>query len=108
MLSFMDAYTLWRALPFPGGAFGDELPHIHSDLALADHYVTAVIRFVEEGVFKPVVPNVLDEIDSVLLRSGRLLDDPQAEVRALAQQLHAYAALLRLIYAEYLRQGAEQ
>ena len=75
----MDAYTLWRALPFPGGAFGDELPHIHEDLAMADNYVTTVIRFVEQGVFKPVVPNVLEYIDSILVRTERLLDDPQAE-----------------------------
>lgn len=106
MLSFMDVYTLWRAQPFPRGGSGGELSAIHGDLAVADEHVTAVIRFVERGVFKPVTPGVLPMLDDILERTERLLVDADASVRAVAQQQHAYAALLRLLYAQFLAAGA--
>lgn len=74
---------------------------------MVDEYVMAVIRFVERGVFKPVVPDVLERIDAILERTERLLGDPDATVRTVAQEQHAYAALVRLLYAEFLRKGAD-
>lgn len=67
----------------------------------------AVIRLVERGIFKPVVPDVLERIDAVLEQTERLLDDFDVTVRTGAQELHAYAALMPLLYAEFLRKGAD-
>ena len=106
MLTFIDAYTLWRALPFPRGGPGPDMPEIRGDLAEADEYVTTVIRFVEHGIFRPAAPDVLGLIDDVMERLTRLLDDEDERVRGVAREHHAYAALLRIVYAEFLRQGA--
>jgi hypothetical protein len=107
LLSFIDAYTLWRKLPFPPGGFGDEIPETKGDLAVADEYVTVVIRFVEHGVFKPAVPNVLELLDDILRRTEQLCDDESGQVRTIAREQHAYAALLRLVYEQFLEKGSD-
>ncbi|MGI5484648.1 hypothetical protein [Streptomyces lavendofoliae] len=108
MLSFIDAYTLWRSLPLPRSGPLEESALLRSDLALADEYVTTVIRFVEHGVFKPAVPDALALLDEILERAERLGEGADAEIRETARCQHAYAALLRLVYSEFLKAGAAQ
>ncbi|MGR4878586.1 hypothetical protein ACIPUC_03995 [Streptomyces sp. LARHCF249] len=107
MLSFVDAYTLWRSLPFPRSGPLEESVLIRSDLVLADQYVTTVIRFVEDGVFKPVVPDALALLDEILERAERLGDTADPETQQIARSQHAYAALLHLVYSKFLEAGAD-
>ncbi|WP_328966936.1 hypothetical protein [Streptomyces sp. NBC_00239] len=104
----MDAYTLWRSLPFPRSGPLEESITIRSDLALADEYVTTVIRFVERGIFKPAVPDVLAFLEEVLERIERLSDNGGPETQEIARSQHAYAALMHVVYSKFLEAGAEQ
>jgi hypothetical protein len=102
MLSFMDAYTIWRRLPFPRGATGDTLPELKGDLVAADEYVTTVIGFVERGVYKPAVPDVLGLLESILRRVDEADHGLTRDERTVAREIHAYAALLHELYRQFL------
>lgn len=107
MLSFIDAYTLWRSLPLPRSGPLEESIRIRSDLVLADEYVTTVIRFVERGVVRPAVPDALAFLDEILERTERLGEKGDPETREIARSQHAYAALLPLGHSKFLEAGAE-
>ncbi|WP_159041002.1 hypothetical protein [Streptomyces sp. FxanaA7] len=105
MLSFMDAYTLWRSLPFPRSGSSSDLILARSDLAEADEYVTTVIRYVERGVFKPAPVNVLTMLQELMQRIDRISERASDDDRAIARSQHAYAALLDLVYRQFLEVG---
>ncbi|MEU2879999.1 hypothetical protein [Streptomyces sp. NPDC007070] len=106
MLDFMDAYTLWRNLPFPRSGAGEELILAHSDLAEVDEYVTTVIRFVERGIFKPAPVDVLAMLQELMQRIDRLTETASSSDRPVALSQHAYAALLDLLYRQFLETGS--
>ncbi|MFF5145688.1 hypothetical protein ACFY6U_39275 [Streptomyces sp. NPDC013157] len=105
MLGFMDAYVLWRRMPFPRSGSTADLVLAHSDLAGADEYVTTVIRFVESGIFKPAPVDVLAELRELMLRLDRLGAAATGADLEAARSQHAYAALLDLVYRQYLEAG---
>lgn len=105
MLSFLDAYTLWRDLPFPRSGSSKDLIMARSDLAEADEYVTTVIRYVERGVFKPAPVDVLAMLDELMRRLDRLADELSGGDRTVVASHHAYAALLHLVYEQFLDAG---
>ncbi|MFK4149866.1 hypothetical protein [Streptomyces sp. NPDC004065] len=101
----MDAYALWRNLPFPRSGSSRELILAHSDLAEADEYVTTVIRFVERGIFKPAPVDVLAMLQELMQRIDRLGETVSSPDQAVARSQHAYAALLDLVYRQFLELG---
>jgi hypothetical protein len=105
MLEFMDAYTLWRELPFPRSGSSKELILTHSDLAEIDEYVTTVIRYVERGIFKPAPVDVLSMLQDLMRRIDRLGDSVSGVDQVVARSQHAYAALLDLVYRQFLHAG---
>ncbi|MEU6774724.1 hypothetical protein [Streptomyces sp. NPDC046759] len=104
-LSFLDAYTLWLDLPFPGKGSTKDLILAHSDLVEADEYVTTVIRYVESGIFKPATVDVLAMLQELMRRTDRLSDTASDDDQAVARSQHAYAALLDLVYRQFLEAG---
>ncbi|MEW1862439.1 hypothetical protein AB0399_19040 [Streptomyces sp. NPDC088194] len=105
MLGFTDSYTLWRHLPFPSGGPGEGLALTRSDLAEADEYVTTVIRYVERGIFKPAPVAVLEMLQALMHRIDRLGSVATGGEQAAARSQHAYAALLHLVYRQFLEEG---
>jgi hypothetical protein len=108
----MEDYTVWRRLPFPGLRRGEELLRagenlalIHGDLALADEYMTQVILFVEEGVFRPSRVDVMGLLEGVISRLERFGEGLVAADREIVDGHHRYAVLLHRIYGEFLRMG---
>jgi hypothetical protein len=108
MLSFMDSYTLWRHLPFPSSGPGEGLVLAHDDLAEADEYVTTVIRYVECGIFKPAPVDVLAMLQELMHRIDRLGGVATGGEQAAARSQHAYAALLHLVYRQFLEEGCSR
>lgn len=106
MLSFMDSYALWRQLPFPASGSDKGLVLAHSDLAGVDEYVTTVIRYVERGIFKPAPVDVLALLHELMHRIDRLGDVVSGGDQAVARSQHAYAALLHLVYGQFLEAGS--
>ncbi|WP_405828912.1 hypothetical protein [Streptomyces sp. NBC_00105] len=98
----MDSYTLWRHLPFPPSGSAKGLVLAHSDLASVDEYVTTVIRYVERGIFKPAPVDVLELLQELMQRIDRLGDAASDDDQAAARSQHAYAALLYLLYRQFL------
>ncbi|SDL81368.1 hypothetical protein SAMN05444921_101468 [Streptomyces wuyuanensis] len=105
-LAFMDSYTLWRRTPFPSGGSTPELKMTYADLAEADEYVTTVIRFVEQGIFRPSPADVLSYLDELTERIDRLRGSSAGKDLEVARAQHAYAALLALVYRQFLEAGA--
>ncbi|WP_060887376.1 hypothetical protein [Streptomyces caniscabiei] len=101
-LGFMDAYTLWCDLPFPRSGSNKDLIMARSDLALADEYATTVIRYVERGIHKPAPVDVLAMLEELMERIERLGDVVSEADRAIARSQHAYAALMYLVYRQFL------
>ncbi|WP_143446250.1 hypothetical protein [Kibdelosporangium aridum] len=104
----MDAYTLWREVRIPRTGPGEDLIMTHSDLVLADLYVTTVIRYVEEGVFKLAPTDVLALLEELMRRIEQIDVSESEEHQAAARAQHAYAALLYLLYQQFLEIGASQ
>jgi hypothetical protein len=105
-LGFMDAYTLWRWLPFPPNGPGKELILTHSELVSAETlHVTVVIRFVEQGIFKPSVVDVLGVLRETMLAIERIEDGATGEELQSARKQHAYAVLLYQVYRQFLELG---
>ncbi|WP_182905624.1 hypothetical protein [Microbispora sp. H13382] len=105
ILSFMDAYILWRNLPFPRSGSSRDLIRAHSDLAEADEYVTTVIRYVERGIFKPAPVDVLTMLQELMQRIDRLGGMASGGDQTVARSQHAYTALLDLVYRQFLEAG---
>ncbi|GAA1686324.1 hypothetical protein GCM10009733_098740 [Nonomuraea maheshkhaliensis] len=108
MMSFMDSYTLWRQVPFPKSGADEGLILAHSDLAGADEYVTTVIRYVERGIFKPAPVDVLALLRELMHRIDRLGNKASGGDRVVARSQHAYAALLHLVYSQFLEAGGSR
>ena len=108
MLRFMDAYMLWRAAPVPRSGPLAESIDIRSDLMVADNYVTTVIQFVEHGVFKPAVPDALGFLEGLMARIDRLIEEGDPETQEIARYQHAYAAVMHLIYSQFLELGSRK
>ncbi|MEU9232317.1 hypothetical protein [Streptomyces subrutilus] len=113
MSDFMENYALWRRLPFPRLRRGENLLRagenlalIHGDLALADEYVTQVIAFVEEGMFKPAGRDVMGLLEEIISRLERFGEGATTEEREVVDAHYRYAVLLHRIYGEFLRIGA--
>lgn len=105
MLSFLDAYTIWRQLPFPFSGSDERLISTHSDLAGADEYVTTVIRYVERGIFKPFQTDVLALLEEIVRKIEQINDLTSDKDRDIARSQHAYAVLLDLVYRQFLEAG---
>ena len=105
LLRFTDSYTLWRLLPFPASGSHEGLIKAHGDLAEADEYVTTVIRYVERGIFKPAPIDVLALLEELMCRIDLLGDTAIEDDRMAARSQHAYAALLDLVYRQFLDEG---
>jgi hypothetical protein len=61
---------------------------------------------VERGIYKPAPVDVLALLQNILRRTDRLSDDVSSDSdREVARSQHAYAALLDLVYRQFL-QGA--
>ncbi|MGW4518600.1 hypothetical protein ACWEO4_43405 [Streptomyces sp. NPDC004393] len=101
-LTFMDSYTLWRRMPFPSGGPTEDLKMTYADLAEVDEYVTTVIRFVERGIFKPSPADVLSILDELMERIDRLCEESSGKDLEVARAQHAYAALMALVYRQFL------
>ncbi|HVK22813.1 MAG TPA: hypothetical protein VM677_15760 [Actinokineospora sp.] len=102
-LSFIDAYTIWRGQPFPGSGKNEVLIGVRHDLAEADEYVTTVIRFVDHGIHRPMQQtDVLAFLDEILERVARFAEAASGKDLEIARSQHAYAAILRLVYAQFL------
>ncbi|TMR88032.1 hypothetical protein [Nonomuraea basaltis] len=90
---------------FPRSGSSKDLILAHSDLAEADEYVTTVIRYVERGIFKPAPVDVLAMLQALMQRIDRLGDIASGGDQAVARSQHAYAALLDLVYRQFLEVG---
>ncbi|MEV6609817.1 hypothetical protein [Kutzneria sp. NPDC051319] len=99
---------LWRAAPVPRSGPLAESIDIRSDLMVADNYVTTVIQFVEHGVFSPAVPDVLGFLEKIMQRIDKLIAEGDLETREIARYQHAYAAVMHLIYSQFLELGSRQ
>lgn len=106
-MKFIDSYTLWRRLPFPPSGSDENLILIHSDLAVADEYITTVIRFVERGVFKPAPVDVLSLLKDVMDRISQLSEGALENNQSAVRFQHAYAALLDQVYRQFLVAAGE-
>ncbi|MFD0883368.1 hypothetical protein ACFQ08_02180 [Streptosporangium algeriense] len=78
---------------------------MHSELAIADEYVTTVIRYVERGVFKPAPVDALALLQEIMRRIDRFGDITPNHDQTAARSQHAYAALLHLVYQQFLTTG---
>jgi hypothetical protein len=104
-LNFMDSYILWRRVPFPSGGSTESLKMTYADLAEVDEYVTTVIRFVERGIFKPSSADVLSILDGLTARIDQLCKELSGNDLEVARAQHAYAALMTLVYRQFLEVG---
>ncbi|MEV0072988.1 hypothetical protein [Amycolatopsis sp. NPDC050768] len=105
MLSFIDIYTLWRRVRFPAATRNRELVSTYSDLAEVDEHVTTVIKFVEKGEFNLAPVDVLANLDEIIGRIEAVSAGVTGDERTTADHQHAYAALMHLLYSEFLKQN---
>ncbi|MGW4564369.1 hypothetical protein ACWEN3_18770 [Streptomyces sp. NPDC004561] len=104
-LTFMDSYTIWCRHPFPSSGSTQALKMTYADLAEADEYVTTIIRFVEDGVFKPARVDLLAMLEELMQRIDQLTETASEKDQAVVRSQHAYAALLDLVYRQFLAEG---
>lgn len=104
-MEFLDAYTIWRMLPFPDSGRGPVLPDTKADLAGAELHVATVIRFVEKGIHKTPGVDVLGIIAEIRGRLTEFLETGPPEQRPLAREQHAYAVMLEIVYRGFLEQS---
>ncbi|GAA1268811.1 hypothetical protein GCM10009665_66750 [Kitasatospora nipponensis] len=104
-LSFMDAYTLWHRVPYPPAGSTEELRVIRGDLGEADEHTAVVKGFMRTGRFRPSGADVLAELDSIMTRTDALCAEYSGEALATAREIHAYAAVLAIVYRGFLEAG---
>lgn len=105
-LSFMDAYTLWRRLPYPPKPSVSELKLARFDLAEADMHADVVVAFVRTGRFRPSAADVVAEAAAIVAQVEAVDEESLGDDLAVARELHAYAALLGILYQRFLEVGA--
>ncbi|MFD5415770.1 hypothetical protein [Streptomyces nojiriensis] len=104
-LSFMDAYTLWRRIPYPPSGSTQELRVIRADLGEADEHASVVSAFMRTGAFRPSGADVLAELDGVIARADALCAEYSGSDLAVAREVHAYATLMAIVYRGFLEVG---
>ncbi|ROP32919.1 hypothetical protein [Couchioplanes caeruleus] len=104
-LSFIDAYTLWRRVPYPPKGSTRELRDIRADLGEADEHASVVNAFVRTGVFRPSGADVLAELDNVIARADALCAEYSGSDLLAAREVHAYATLVAIVYQGFLKAG---
>ncbi|MET8545836.1 hypothetical protein ABZW03_35150 [Kitasatospora sp. NPDC004799] len=104
-LSFTDAYTIWRRLPFPSYGSTRELGFLRADLGTAYEYVMVVHAYMRTGEFRPSGANVLAELDDAMARADALCAEYSGEDLEVAREMRAYAALLAVVYRGFLKAG---
>ncbi|MFJ6995378.1 hypothetical protein [Streptomyces sp. NPDC003090] len=104
-MDFLDSYSVWRQLVRPPKGVDEETRDLRTDLLVSDEYLMSAANLVEHGVFDPPKTDVFAFLDDILLRADRLIAGGGPEVRESARALHAYAALSRQVYEQYLEAG---
>ncbi|MFD7613497.1 hypothetical protein [Streptomyces sp. NPDC059828] len=104
----MDSYSLWTQLMRPPKGVDEETRDLRTDLLVSDEYLLSVTNLVDYGIFDPPKVDVFSYLDKLLLRAERMIAEGSAEVRGSARHLHAYAALSRQVYQQYLEVGAQK
>ncbi|MEU2627541.1 hypothetical protein [Kitasatospora sp. NPDC007106] len=104
-LSFVDAYTLWLRAPYPPTGSTEELRAVRADLGEADEHASVVKAFVRTGAFRPSGADVLAELDDVRDRADALCAEYKGRDLVAAQEIHAYASLLAIVYRGFIKEG---
>ncbi|PYC68190.1 hypothetical protein C7C46_29250 [Streptomyces tateyamensis] len=104
-LSFMDAYTLWHRIPYPPVGSTPELRVLRGDLGEADEHASVVKGFMGTGLFRPSGADVLAELHSIKARTDALCAEYSGDALANAREIHAYAAVLAIVYRGFLEAG---
>lgn len=107
-MEFMDSYCLWMQLVRPSKGVDEETRDLRIDLLVSDEYLLSVTNLVDYGTFDPPVVDVVSYLDRMLLRASKLIEMGSPEVQESARNLHAYAALSRQLYQQYLEVGAQK
>ncbi|MGA5423790.1 hypothetical protein [Streptomyces lavendulocolor] len=107
-MEFLDSYSLWRQLVRPPKGVDEATRELRTDLLVSDEYLLSVANLVEYGTFAPPKVDVFAYLDELLLRAERLMSEGDPEVRESARGLHAYAALSRQVYEQYLDAGSQR
>ncbi|WP_435610721.1 hypothetical protein [Streptomyces sp. C10-9-1] len=105
-MEFMDSYSLWRQLVRPPQGVDEQTRDLRMDLLVSDEFLLSVTNLVDYGTFDPPKVDVFSYLDGLLLRAERMIAEGSPEVRVSARNLHAYAALSRLMYRQYLDVGS--
>ncbi|MFJ7280999.1 hypothetical protein [Kitasatospora sp. NPDC098663] len=104
-LSFVDAYTIWSHVPYPPHGTTRELRALRADLAIAHEHTTGAVVFMRTGAFRPSGADVLAELGEVIAQADVLCGEYSGEDLAVAREIHAYAALLAIVYRGFLKAG---
>jgi hypothetical protein len=104
MLNFRDSYTLWQITSFPVTSVNELQIEIFHDLMDAAEYMTTVVRFVDRGIFKPAPVDLLKMLEDIMGRIDLISAEMAAEEQVVARHQHAYAALMHLLYSQFLSQ----
>ncbi|MGJ6970130.1 hypothetical protein ACSDR0_50600 [Streptosporangium sp. G11] len=107
-MEFMDSYSLWKQLMLPPNGVDEETRDLCTDLLVSDEYLLSVANLVEYGTFDPPKVDVFSYLDKIMFRAERMIADGSPEVRESACNLHAYAALSRQLYQQYLDVGSQK
>lgn len=105
MGDFEKAVRAWHEAPFPRGSVVDSLDEAHADLVLYDTWVAeSVLPYIERGHWEPAVPDVVAALDALTQDIEARRDTGTEDPEAVSAYLH-YAALLRAVYLDFLREG---
>ncbi|MEO3797384.1 hypothetical protein ABGB14_44900 [Nonomuraea sp. B10E15] len=104
----MDSYSLWKQLMRPPKGVDEETIDLRTDLLVSDEYLLSVANLVDHGTFAPPMVDVLSYLDKIMLHAERMIATGGREVRESARNLHAYAALSRQLYQQYLEVGSQE
>lgn len=105
-MEFTDSYYIWKQLLVPAKAVDEGTGDLRSDLLVSDEYLLSISNLVEHGTFSPPVVDVLGYLDKMMLRAKKMMAEGNPEVQESARGLHAYAALSRQLYVQYLEVGS--
>ncbi|GGN01914.1 hypothetical protein FHR83_000838 [Actinoplanes campanulatus] len=104
-LSFMDAFTLWCRAPYPSLGSTPELKSLRADLGAADEQASVVKAFLRTGRFRPSGADVLAELGDIVSRADAMCAEYEGSDLEAAREIRAYAALLAVVYAGFLKEG---
>ncbi|WP_327686237.1 hypothetical protein [Streptomyces sp. NBC_00467] len=107
-MEFMDSYSVWKQLMLPPKGVDEETRDLRTDLLVSDEYLLSVTNLVDYGTFDPPKVDVFSYLDKLLRCAERMILEGSPEVRESARNLHAYAALSRQLYQQYLEVGSQK